>query len=580
MVFNSVACDIFPVSSESSSCDGGCDNKQHDRTNLIKLHRLFEKVPLNESISVSFSEGTYHFYPDFAKELTLCISNHDEDTLKRVAFPVIGRKGFKLRGVNKKTHFIFHSDIIPFYFHQCSDINISGIDIDYARPIYSQGTILSISPREALIHIDHEKYPFTVKKGKLLFPRNGEEQPLYRWLEMDSIRGGPVYDTNDIAFGVGGGCIDPLYELVDEDTVKLTLINENEQFLDSSRVGNHLILRHHLRTHPGFYLSDCEDVSITDVNVFHASGMAFIAERTKNILLKDFNVKINPDNPRIFSATADATHFVYCYGKITIDHCLFENQLDDPVNIHGIYARIYETLSSTELLAELVHEQQKGVPIGFVGQEIRIVDNETMLPVHTASIRSIRTINKDFVEIEMDKPCDLIQKGFVLENIFYTPEVHIKDCEFRNNRARGLLLTSGGRVLVEHCKFHVPGSAILVEGDSNYWFESGATSEIIIRENEFNDCAYVQAWGKAPIQVTPSTRVASGTHRYHKRLVVENNIFRCFDSRLLFAKHIEQVVFRNNRIIKTNTFPAIKGEAFEQGEVLELIEEGNKQVNS
>ena len=51
------------------------------------------------------------------------------------------------------------------------------------------------------------------------------------------------------------------------------------------------------------------------------------------------------------------------------------------------------------------------------------------------------------------------------------PEVLIKGCHMAGNRARGLLLGSRARMIIEDNYFHIPGAAILFEGDGNFWFE-------------------------------------------------------------------------------------------------------------
>ena len=66
---------------------------EKDRMNMLRLRGVLEECRKNEEpVEILFEEGTYHFYPDFAFERTLCISNHDEDTIKRIAFDLkIGR---------------------------------------------------------------------------------------------------------------------------------------------------------------------------------------------------------------------------------------------------------------------------------------------------------------------------------------------------------------------------------------------------------------------------------------------------------------------------------------------------------
>ncbi|MEG2660173.1 MAG: right-handed parallel beta-helix repeat-containing protein [Oscillospiraceae bacterium] len=541
--------------------------------NTLPLRRLLEGLQGSESVELLFGEGEYHFRPSYATELLLCIPNHDEDALKRITFPLISCKNLSIKGNN--TSFIFHADIIPFYLYACENVNITGISIDYAQPIYSEAVIISAAEKQMEIEIDKEKYPFIIKNKRLFFPREGRLQPLYRWLEMDGERNAPVYKTLDLAFGEELNGLTPVFEEKENGVITITLNSDKERFLPTSRSGNKLILRHHLRTHPAFYAAYCTDISIKSTNVYHASGMAFIAEHTRNICLDNFNVKINPENPRVFTATADATHFVYCGGVIKINNCLFENQLDDPINIHGIYAKIDTICSDDTIIVQLVHDQQKGVSMGSIGESLRVLDNETMLPYHEAIIKNIRPLNKDFAEIQLSSPCKSMKQGHVIENLAFVPDVVITNCVFRNNRARGPLLTSGGKVLVENNYFSVPGAAVLIEGDCNNWFESGATSDITIQNNVFDNCSYVPDWGFAPIQVTPSTIRADGDTRFHKKLCVQNNVFNCFDNRILYARHIETIEFTNNKIAKTSAFPPIDGDAFHTENVNRFLCDNN-----
>lgn len=193
-----------------------------------------------------------------------------------------------------------------------------------------------------------------------------------------------------------------------------------------------------------------------------------------------------------------------------------------------------------------------------------------MLECQRGKISALEMLNKDYMLITFEEEIEDLKPGFVVENKSYIPDVLIEGCTFRNNRARGLLLTSAGEVIVRRNQFFTPGAAVLVEGDSNYWFESGATTHILIEENEFTDCAYVPDWGAAPIQVSPSAKVWEDGKRYHQCLEIKNNIFRCFDKRLVWASNLQTLIFEQNVIEKTETFPEISGNAFELDGILEF----------
>lgn len=539
---------------------------------MLKLSKLLEVAKLEGASKVEFEPGEYHFYPDYAPERLLYISNHDEDTIKRIAFILEEVEGLTIEG--NDTKFEFHTDIIPFYIESSKDITVKGITIDYERPIYSEGEILEVDKRSMTIAIDKQKYPYEINNKRIYFVGENFKKELKHFLEMDWEKKRPAYNTEDIYFNLGEYGLSAEFEEVDEGVVKIQLVGESEFKLNHT-VKNKLILRHHPRSHPGFYVKDSDTVCLQDVTVHHSSGMAFIAQHTKDITLDAFSVKINPERERIFTSNADATHFVYCYGQITIQNCLFENQLDDPVNIHGIYARVNQIISPSEIIVELVHEQQKGVRIGKRGERINLINNETMLTSNENRIKDIRVINKDYILIELEEACNDLKIGYAVENKEYIPDVSITNCTMRNNRARGCLLTSAGKVVVENNYIATPGAGILVEGDANYWFESGATHDITIKNNIFDNCAYVTGWGHAPIQITPVVKKVEGSSRYHKKVWIEGNTFKCFDERLIFARSIEHLVFTKNEIIKTNEFKALGNEKFVLKDIVEFVENNN-----
>lgn len=103
---------------------------------------------------------------------------------------------------------------------------------------------------------------------------------------------------------------------------------------------------------------------------------------------------------------------------------------------------------------------------------------------------------------------------------------------------------------------------MLIEGDTSYWFESGAVSNIELYNNKFINCSYIPAWGNAPIQVTPSAGYREGTF-YHQCLNVHDNDFKLIDNRILYARNIKDIIFKNNRFTSSDFYPAIEGKAYD-----------------
>ena len=538
----------------------------------FRLRGLLDFCRMEEETELIFERGEYHFFPDYAAEKLLYISNHDEDTIKRIAFDLSGCNNLTIRG--NGAMFLFHTDILPFYCHECRHIHIEGIQMDYERPSYSEAVIAHAEPGLLELSVDRVKYPFFVKHKRLYFTGENFCHELQFWLEMDGEKGEPIAEDPDFFFNLPDGGAAAEWKETKEGA-EIRLVGEGNRFSRASREGNRLILRHHPRNYPGFYVTDSVDIVCKDIELYHSEGMAFIAQYTENIELERFNITFNPKNRRAFTAAADGFHFVCCSGLIRIKDCLAENQLDDPLNIHGIYFRIREILGKGEYLAELVHHQQKGVKPGKPGDVISLVDKRTMLEKGNSMLAEYRILNKDFCVIKLEDEIQGLVPGDVFENRSCSPDLCVEGSTFRNNRARGLLLTTAGKVIVKNNFLHVPGAALLISGDCREWFESGASGPVIVENNIFDKCAYVTNWGKAPIQVSPETVEFADKKRVHDRLEIRNNKFICTDSRLIWAQNIDTIVFEGNQVILEEGYPEREGESFYTSYVNHFIDKND-----
>ncbi|MDD3361299.1 MAG: acyltransferase domain-containing protein [Hespellia sp.] len=488
----------------------------------------------------------YHIYPEYAEEILLHISNHDEQGLKRVSRAWINQKDCHLDG-NGAT-LVFHGDIIPFYLKNCEKVLLENFTICYAEQIYTQAVVRKTGSRYMEIEIDAEHNPWEIRNGRCCFLCDGKWQELSEWLEWDTEKKAPAAGIRDVYLK---------NETQDGIEVTFTALSENllgvemkgdDVFPEGSKAGNTLVMRHHLRTHPAIYVCDSKNVTLRNISITDSRGMGFLAERTENILLDQVRVQPPENSERIYSITADATHFVYCSGKIEIRNCLFENQMDDAVNIHGIYLRIREVLGDSSVIVQWVHPMQKGVLFGKAGDIVGIVDHTTMLTTDQCRIETIEVYNRDFAKITLDHMPEEIGKGDALENLTYIPDVEIVGCAIRSNRARGILVTSGGHVVLRSNLFQNAGAAILIEGDANYWFESGATKDLIVEQNTFRECCYVKAWGQAVIQVSPGVMKSAGEQRYHRRLTIRENRFVRNAGQLLKTDGIREIYFKDNHV--------------------------------
>lgn len=107
--------------------------------------------------------------------------------------------------------------------------------------------------------------------------------------------------------------------------------------------------------------------------------MGLLAQLCENITLDGFNVSLKGNSdPRYFTTQADATHFSGCKGKIISKNGLYENMMDDAINVHGTYLKVTERINDYTLRGRYMHEQSWGFDWGENGDNVQFIRSATM----------------------------------------------------------------------------------------------------------------------------------------------------------------------------------------------------------
>ena len=507
---------------------------------------------------LAFQPGRYDLWPERAEEHYLFVSNNDEG-LKRIAFPLVDIQDLEVDGAGST--FVFHGPMVPFLLERSSGVTIQNLSFDFVRTFDSEGRVLAVNPESVDLEFA-EEFPYVIRNGILLFtgPVPGPDEktavkreiiyPYVSLLAFDATRRETAYMAKDRG-GVSGGI---MAKSIGPRQVRI--------FLDkvSAEPGNILAFGCP-REYPGFVVSDSSNVKLDALTINHCGGMGVIAQRSSDLFLNKVQVVTPVGSKRVVSITADATHFVNAKGKIEMTNCVFEGQKDDATNIHGIYSKITRKIAPDQIEVKLVHEQQFGDDFLRPGMRLELTQGPSLQPLGYAVAKEVTRLNKEYTLVKTTEPLPdtLVLGDVVADADANTADVLIKDCVFGKNRARGILLGSRGKILVEGNTFHTPGAAILFEGDARFWFEQGGVREVVIRDNTFNNCNY-GVWGKACIEVGSGlANEARKTTRYNKNITIENNLFRVFDSTPLLSIYaVDGLRFRNNKLEKTEAYPASK----------------------
>ena len=522
------------------------------------LAKIKAEYKEGEKVILRFPEGRYEFHEKGAAVREYYISNHDQTNPKKVGIALEDMKNLTLDG--QGSEFVFHGRMLPVSLLRSENCLLKNFSIDFENPHIAQVKIVENDPQDGIVFEPAPWVDYRIAKDSI-FEAYGEGWTMrHSWgIAFDGDTKHLVYNTSDIGCPTKGA-----------SEVAPRRIHA-PGWKDARLVpGTVVAMRGWGRPTPGIFLSHDVNTTIENVKVHYAEGMGLLAQNCENITLEEFGVCLKGDaDPRYFTTQADATHFSGCKGKIVSCNGLYEGMMDDAINVHGTYLKVVKRVDDRTLVGRYMHGQSWGFEWGCPGDEVQFIRSNTMELVGKQNkIISIRPYDKEQTEgareflITFQEPVDQVineQSGFGIENLTWTPEVLFSGNVIRNNRARGSLFSTPRKTIVENNLFdHTSGAAILLCGDCNGWFETGACRHVIIRKNRFvNALTNLFQFTNAVISIYPEIPDLKGQQQYFHGgpeggIVIEDNEFETFDAPILYAKSVDGLVFRNNTI-KLNT---------------------------
>lgn len=535
------------------------DTRQNTSPLFIEaLKKIKQELPKGKSALLVLDKGRYDFFPEGAEEKEYYISNHDQTNPKIVGLPFENMEGITFDG--QGSNLVFHGRMLPVSLVGSRNCTLKNFTIDFETPHICQVKILENDPATGTITFETAPWVnYEIRDGVFYHSGGGWELHPTSGIAFEEKTKRLVYNTSDIWVGTKN---------VTE--ISPRIIRANAWKNDKLIPGTVIALRSGYRPTPGIFISHDINTVLENIRIHYAEGMGLLAQMSENITLDNFSVclKGNSD-PRYFTTQADATHFSGCKGKIISKNGLYEGMMDDAINIHGTYLKVIKRINDRTLVGKYMHSQSYGFEWGRKGDAVQFIDSKTMeLLGKTNRIASIRAVDrptehgaKEF-EITFDKPVDpaISEAGvFGIENLEWTPQVVFRNNIIRNNRARGTLFSTPRKTLIENNLFdHTSGTAILLCGDCNGWFETGACRNVVIRNNRFiNSLTNIFQFTNAVISIYPEIPDLKNQQKYfHSGIVIENNLFETFDIPILYAKSVDGLVFKNNEIRHNKEYPA------------------------
>lgn len=543
---------LFSICIAALSCSSGRDivtvtdfgiTPDSGENALLAIAAAIESCREKGASALVFPTGRYDIWPEEGSE--------------RVGFVLDHLTDFTFDG--QGSEFIFHDSMSICRVDSCTNVTLRGFSVDWDRPFASQMTVVEAAPDHLDIQIDSTQYPYVIEGGKLYFVGenwkvHASEGSFYSMFDKDEKE--MLYNCWDSPMGPILSA--PATKLADGNvrlSGKVRLSGDDTRLPEPGTYIAMYPTRERLGPYMGIYIRNGKDITLKDVTLYHSMNFGVFGVRTENITLDNYCAAVNEAKGRVFSLIADASHFNCCKGTVLVQNCRHTGQGDDFINVHGRNARIDEMIDDRTVRVRSEAEMMQP------GDTVWVVDRVTAQRGGTLIVASSGPDNLLSFTTPLPAGTELHD---VIENKTWTAGFILRDCRIeKRNRARGILLTTPKDVIVENNYFHSAGTAILIEGDTDVWFESGACRNVEIRNNVFDNCLTSGnrdgdrwQWGEAVITITPSHNPSDSlVTPYHHGIHIHDNVFKVFDRPLVHARSVDELTFTGNRIIKTDDYP-------------------------
>lgn len=252
------------------------------------------------------------------------------------------------------------------------------------------------------------------------------------------------------------------------------------------RVGDRVLVRHHIYTNHAIRCANCSRVTIEQVKVHSAPGMAFLFNNGgRHLLLR--NNQIGPaclprcERPEP-SITADGSHFAGVQGPVRISGNDFGWQGDDSVNVTGqmMPARIEADGWVRPLPAMVARLRlfEPGAPVLLFDSGMNLLGSASVLAEDEAGQR-LRLAQ--------------LPGGLRADPLIVVPQnrmprgIEVVGNHFHDHRARGILMGGSDALIEDNTIERVTMAAILLIVDTRHTFEGPGAQRVTIRRNRVSD---------------------------------------------------------------------------------------------
>jgi hypothetical protein len=383
---------------------------------------------------------------------------------------------------------------VGWSFNSCKNIVLRGFAIDYDPVPFIQSRITGRSE-------DGKVYEFEVAEG---YPGLREEDQRY-------YRQGYVFEPKRRRWKPW---VPDLYarkvEIVDARHGKF-IMGYTPPGQELVKVGDRLVLT--IRSAPGIRMNDCENVRLEDITFYAAPGAAYLGRYMRGD--NYYRYTIEPGEPptgtteeRLISTCADGLNIAFATKGPTIERCKFSFMGDDSVNLHGATFAVVGAPSKRVALVAWPYSTEylpSVVPVGTEARRLRADNYQVLARGEVTSFAPLKDVTPEQMamilkvwprnekgrgtvfRLELADDLDAQPGEFLDLPGNNAPEFVIRDCEFRDHRARGLRIMACDGLIERNVFERLKHSAITMGAEYEFWREAGWVENIVVRDNVIED---------------------------------------------------------------------------------------------
>lgn len=490
-------------------------------------------------VKIELRKGVYDIFAKSAqKELTYITNTAGEKEVPNhvhtFALILRGLKDVEIEGAGAEI--LLHGMMTNMFIDNCSNIKISNLTIDYARPTVSEIEIVEKKPFSAILKI-HPDSHYRIKNGKLTFYDDN-----WKWRATKNW-------TFPMTMAAFASEPDRLVRTAKHPFFAATSVRELESNLVKVRYflppafakGDRYAIGTIVRYEVGIFVNRSDGITFKNFSQHYNHSHALVAQLSSDITLDTVVFAPRKGGGRMVASHTDFLHFCLCSGNIVVKNSCFEGSNDDFINVHGVF---WDIKSATDKEVQVVfkHHQTYGFNAFDPGDTVTFVNKSDLLPVFSSKVVSSELVTPYITKIVLEDTIpDEAKKNCSVENTSRNANLDYRQNYCGMGTARGALVTTAGHVdIVENTFKKTAMAGIFISDDCRAWYESGCVRDVNIEGNRFIEC------GKTTVLIWPENQAHRGA--VHSNVNIENNDFRLGKTSAIVARSTDNIN------IKSNTF--------------------------